>query len=66
MRLAVNGEEREVDTPLTINGLLRRLGIAPDGIAVAVNRRLVAPAERDTRELAEADEVEIVRAAPGG
>lgn len=66
MRLAVNGEEREVDAPITVATLLESLGVPPGGVAVAVNRRLVSAPERATSTLEEGDEVEIVQAAPGG
>ena len=66
MRLAVNGAKRDVQAPLTVADLLRVLGVAPDGVSVAVNRRIVPHKSRATANLAEGDEVEIVHAAPGG
>jgi thiamine biosynthesis protein ThiS len=62
----INGERRELVAGMTLGALLRELGIATDGIAVAVNAQVVRRAELDRRELREGDDVEIIRAVAGG
>ena len=66
MFATINGERREVAARITLGGLLRELGIPADGIAVAVNARVVRRGELEVRELAEGDDVEIIRAVAGG
>jgi sulfur carrier protein len=63
----VNGEPRKIGARTTLGTLLRDLGIATtDGIAVAVNARVVRRAEIEQHELDDGDEIEIVRAVAGG
>jgi thiamine biosynthesis protein ThiS len=68
LEIALNGERRTLEGPLTVEGLLRQLGLDPErgGLAVEVNRRVVRAAERAARELAWGDEVEIVTLVGGG
>jgi sulfur carrier protein len=70
MRLLVNGEPREhaVDT---IAALFRieaeETGIeSPQGVAIALNGRVLRRRDWDTTPVAEGDRVEIVRAMQGG
>jgi sulfur carrier protein len=66
LSLTVNGEPREVDDGTTVARLLGELGLAPPGIAVAVNQRVVRAANLSGHALREGDTVEIIRAAAGG
>jgi thiamine biosynthesis protein ThiS len=68
LEIALNGERRTLEGPLTVEGLLLQLGLDPErgGLAVEVNRRVVRAAERAARELAWGDEVEIVTLVGGG
>jgi thiamine biosynthesis protein ThiS len=64
--LTVNGKERSVPEGLTLDRLVRELGLEKNPIAVELNRRVV-PRDRhgDTR-LAEGDRLEIVTLVGGG
>lgn len=66
MQVRVNGEDREIDQGLTLSGLLAELGLDRAVCAAEVNKRLVPARERDTHQLAEGDEVEIVTLVGGG
>jgi len=67
MRVAVNGEERELAEG-ALAALLRELGVdsARSGVAVAVNGEVVARAAWDVRELRDGDQVEVLTAVQGG
>jgi len=62
----VNGEPRELAARTTLGALLRQLGLESDGIAVAVNARVVRRNELEHHELGDGDEIEIIRAVAGG
>jgi sulfur carrier protein len=63
----VNGAARQLGARTTLGALLRDLGIATtDGIAVAVNARVVRRGEIEQHELGDGDEIEIIRAVAGG
>jgi sulfur carrier protein len=66
MKASVNGAERELPAGTTLEWLLREIGVAPPGLAVAVNERVVRGSEYGSIELADGDRIEIVRAVAGG
>jgi sulfur carrier protein len=62
----VNGERRKLPDGATVAALLAELGVAPAGIAVAVNERVVRRGSFESHALREGDAVEIIRAVAGG
>ena len=66
MNLTVNGEQRNVPEGATMSELLNDLRLERNGIAVAVNERVVRTAKLDEHRLQEGDVVEIIRAVAGG
>lgn len=66
MTVGVNGEEREVSEEITVRELLEVLGVAPEGVAVAVDRVIVPRSAFAERRLAEGAQVEVLRAVGGG
>ena len=65
MVVKVNGEARELPEGETVRALIVRYNLAPEKVAVELNRRLLR-AERYETELKEGDEVEIVTFVGGG
>lgn len=69
MTVKVNGEERTVGANVTVQELLRELGLSelgPAGVAVVVDRRVIPRSEHATTTLDEGADVEILRAVGGG
>ena len=66
MRIAVNGEARDVAAELTVSELLVALGIQAGPVAVERNREIVPRAEHATTTLREGDELEVVHFVGGG
>ena len=66
MELTINGEERRVDAPLTIAGLVDLLGLDPRKLAVERNREIVPRSAYSSTALAEGDALEIVHFVGGG
>jgi thiamine biosynthesis protein ThiS len=64
--ITINGQEREVPEHLTIDGLILHLALAPQRLAVEVNREIVRRANWPRAPLAEGDRVEIVHFVGGG
>jgi thiamine biosynthesis protein ThiS len=62
----VNGEAREVPEKMTLSGLIIHLALAPERLAVEVNRQVVRRANWIETMLAEGDRVEIVHFVGGG
>jgi sulfur carrier protein len=66
MKATVNGDQRELAEGTTLEALMRELGATQDGIAVAVNDRVVRRTEHAAMTLRDGDAIEIVRAVAGG
>lgn len=66
MRIILNGETRAIPDGLTIDGLLRVLGLESRKVAVERNLEIVPKSQFQTTYVADADRVEIVHFIGGG
>ncbi len=66
MRVELNGEPKELDEGATLLSLLEQLSLAPERVAVELNRDVVRRAEWPATRLSEGDRVEIVHFVGGG
>lgn len=66
VRLYVNGEPLDVPAGTTVAQLLERLQVAPTGIALAKNDRVVRRAAFMCEPVREGDRIEIIKAVAGG
>ncbi len=68
IRIKVNGEERFIEREMTVEELLKHMGvqIREVGLAVAVNEEVVPKSEYGKRIVREGDSVEIVQLVGGG
>ncbi|NPA52168.1 MAG: sulfur carrier protein ThiS [Aquificae bacterium] len=66
MRLIINGEEKEFDQEMTIEELVKKLGIKAPNFAVAVGMDVIPKSEYSSFRLKDGDKVEIVHFVGGG
>jgi len=66
MRVTINGEEREFDTPLTVEELLGRIGLDARKVAVERNLEIVPKSNYAGVGVGEGDRFEIVHFIGGG
>jgi thiamine biosynthesis protein ThiS len=66
MELVINGEARSFDLRLTLAGLIERLGMKQDRVAVELNRAIVPREKWGKTSLSEGDHLEIVHFVGGG
>ncbi|MEC7946661.1 MAG: sulfur carrier protein ThiS [Myxococcota bacterium] len=66
MQIELNGNPHDVSEAATIGHLLETLEIRRDGIAVAVNLRVIPRSEHDRTTLQAGDRVEVIQAVGGG
>ncbi|MEP7041760.1 MAG: sulfur carrier protein ThiS [Dokdonella sp.] len=66
MKVALNGEDREIDPATSILQLLELAGYAQRRVAVEVNREIVPRSCHDSHPLNPGDRIEIVHAIGGG
>jgi len=66
LRVHVNGESRELPEELTLSELVGQLSLAPERLAVELNREVVRRAMWEATTLRDGDQVEIVHFVGGG
>ncbi|MEN3033359.1 MAG: sulfur carrier protein ThiS [Aquificaceae bacterium] len=66
MRIVVNGKDMLFGEQITILGLLEKLELSKEGIAVAVNGEVIPKSKHDSFSLKDGDEVEVVKVVGGG
>ena len=66
LTLTLNGEARRLDAPVTVAGLLAKLGLDRRKVAVERNEAIVPRSLYDETGLAEGDLLEIVHFIGGG
>lgn len=66
LRVQVNGEARELPAELTLTELVRQLALAPERLAIELNREVVRRARWAETVLRDGDRVEIVHFVGGG
>ena len=66
MKVFVNNKETELTQGNTVADLALQLGLPQQGVAIAVQNRMVPRTEWSTKELQEGDNLVIIKAACGG
>ncbi|HEX8817510.1 MAG TPA: sulfur carrier protein ThiS [Terriglobales bacterium] len=66
MKLQINGQPREFDSPLSLAGLIENLGMTAGRVAVELNRNIVPREQWTATNLADGDQLEIVHFVGGG
>ena len=66
MRVELNGESKELSEGTTLSSLIEQLSLAPERVAVELNRDVVRRADWPATRLADGDRVEIVHFVGGG
>ena len=66
MKLAINGEDRELRALSTLSDVITELGMKPDRIAVELNRELIPRTRWAATPVSDGDRLEIVHFVGGG
>lgn len=66
MRVFVNGQAKDVQEGLTVEGLVKVLGVRREGIAIELNREIVPKSRYSQTLLRPEDRLEIVTFVGGG
>jgi len=66
LSIVLNGDPRQVPTPLTLAGLLEYLGLDPRAVVVEQNRAIVRRPNLADTPVAEGDVIELVHFVGGG
>lgn len=66
MRIQLNGEPRDIDESLTVEGLVLSLNLRAERVAVERNRLVVRRADWSTTQITAGDVLEILTFVGGG
>jgi sulfur carrier protein len=66
MELVVNGENTRLKGPLTVEGLLKVLGIDPETVVVELNLKILKREDHREEALNSGDTIEIIQMVDGG
>jgi len=66
MKLFVNGETKEFADGISVEELIRDLGVRKETVVAEVNRKIVQGPQRGDWKLAEGDQVELIQFVGGG
>jgi sulfur carrier protein len=66
MLITLNGQPYEVDPPITVRGLLEKLHLQNQRLAVEVNKQVITHSKHNQFTLSQGDQVEIIQAVGGG
>jgi sulfur carrier protein len=66
LRVELNGEPKELTEGTTLLALIEQLSLAPERVAVELNRDVVRRADWPATRLSDGDRVEIVHFVGGG
>lgn len=66
MEIVINGENRPLEAPMTLQALLRSLDLPEDRVAVELNREIVRKDLWGQTEIKDHDRLEIVHFVGGG
>ena len=66
MKLSINGETREFQEGLSLEELIRDLGVRKETVVAEVNRRIIQNDQRAGCRLCEGDQVELIQFVGGG
>ena len=66
LRVELNGDPHELDEGATLSTLIEQLSLAPERVAVELNRDVVRRADWPATRLADGDRVEVVHFVGGG
>ena len=61
-----NDINNDIDTPITVDKLVKLLNLESQNIAIAVNEQVIRRSEWETMKIKNNDRVDIVRAVGGG
>ena len=66
MQVEINGERRAFEEQMTLRELIEHLKLAPERLAVELNKRVIRRADWPSTQLNEGDRIEIVHFVGGG
>lgn len=66
MKLLINGEPKDFSEGISLEELIRSLGVRKETVVAEVNRKIIQMEQRSVQKLSEGDQVELIQFVGGG
>jgi len=66
LKLLINGELKELGDGISLEELIKRLGVRKETVVAEVNRRIIQTGQHADCKLTEGDQVELIQFVGGG
>jgi len=66
LKLLINGENKEFSEGLTLEELIRQLGVRKETVVAEVNRQIIQNERRAECKLTDGDQIELIQFVGGG
>lgn len=66
MKLVINGETKEFAGEISLEDLIRQLGVRRETVVAEVNRKIIQMEQRASQKLADGDQIELIQFVGGG
>jgi sulfur carrier protein len=66
LKLLINGESKEWEDGLSLEELIKQLGVRKETVVAEVNRRIIQAEQRPGCRLCDGDQVELIQFVGGG
>ena len=66
MKIVVNGENKELAGPASLEELIQQLGVRKETVVAEVNRRIIQLDQRSGLQLSDGDQIELIQFVGGG
>ena len=66
MKLLINGENKDFTDGISLEELIRQLGVRKETVVAEVNRRIIQNEQRAECKLADGDQIELIQFVGGG
>ena len=66
LKLIINGEQKDFAEGMSLEELIRQLGVRKETVVAEVNRRIIQAEQRAAHPLADGDQIELIQFVGGG
>jgi len=66
LKIVVNGENKELTGPASLEELIRQLGVHKETVVAEVNRQIIQLDKRSGLQLSDGDQIELIQFVGGG
>jgi len=66
LKLVINGEPKDFSEGISLEELIRQLGVRKETVVAEVNRKIIRMEQRPVQKLSDGDQIELIQFVGGG